>query len=218
VIWSKSFNDKYDPTQFNKIIQQPNGNIQLFGTKNTNVIYDSINGDIHSRGWFVKLNANGDSLGERTYNKIVSCYDVNKFYDIKQTDDGGFIMVGESTDNCNQTQTAPIQRGWIIKVDSNGCLGNNDPQCWKVGINEIANNDSKTMVYPNPAQDILYVKTTLKSTKLVLTLYDLSGKSVIQAIITNRANVDINNLSSGMYIYRLTADNQPIQIGKIVKQ
>ncbi|MBS1783079.1 MAG: hypothetical protein JSS78_08430 [Bacteroidetes bacterium] len=83
---------------------------------------------VHTRGWFMTLSANGDSLNERIYYSVNTCSDKNLLYDAQQTDDGGFILCGEATERCSGF-TPPSQRGWLVKVDSNGCLGPGEPQC-----------------------------------------------------------------------------------------
>jgi len=81
------------------------------------------------------------------------------------------------------------------------------------GINQYT--DGTVQVFPNPASDKLTFKWNDSARQLSLTIYNTNGKIVLQDFISNNSTVPINNLSGGMYIYRLTNDGQPVSTGKI---
>ena len=69
--------------------------------------------------WILKLNPNGDTIWQKTYGG--SNYEVVN--SIKQTTDGGYIIVGHTkSNNGNISNNQGGYDAWIIKIDANGNL------------------------------------------------------------------------------------------------
>ncbi len=216
VLWNHTYNRYLGQTEFKKIIEAPNGNLYLFGNK---YLPDSIgpnNWEPHTRGWFMTLSPNGDSLRERIYSNVNSCDDKNLFYDAQQTDDGGFVMCGESQDNC-YPYTPPTQRGWLVKVDSNGCLGPGDPQCWPTSVPQITALPGIT-VHPNPVHDQWWV-TNPAAQPIDISILDLTGRVLIKTS-SAAAEVPLNlgHLAPAIYLYRIQNKQGALLQGKILKE
>ncbi len=85
-----------------------------------------------------------------------------------------------------------------------------------VGINE-ATKDDAIVVYPNPASEIL----TVKSNQIPISnfvIYDLLGKIVMQgAFLNNEQTIEINSLENGNYFLQLWNDKTMLKILKFVK-
>ena len=82
--------------------------------------------------------------------------------------------------------------------------------------NEIEN-ESKITIAPNPANNKFYIyREEGKNAKL--TLYNTNGKQVLQKDIVNKIEeIDVNNLSSGLYIYKINEGNtNKAMTGKLV--
>ena len=216
VVWSKAFNKFYDPTEFKKVIEAPDGRLFLFGNK---YLPDSLGNDIwdfHTKGWFLTLSATGDSLRERLYYNVSSCDDRNLIYDAEPTDDGGFIMVGEATDMCKGA-IGPIQRAWIVKVDSNGCLGPNDPQCWPTAVPESPAKESIS-VRPNPVRDAWYVDNR-EGRKLDVTITDITGRVIYRKTSASSViSTDLSNYPDGLYLFRISTTEGILLQGKLLKE
>ena len=118
--------------------------------------------DIH--GWIVKVSPDGDSLWSRRlrYFEDVGVWQkIHLLNDIKETSDGGFIMVGEAN---NQNAMLQRQQAWLIKVDEHGCLV---PGCHLVGVEEepgVAQPEVQVMLSPNPARE--YVNVFIKDERI----------------------------------------------------
>lgn len=70
-------------------------------------------------------------------------------------------------------------------------------------------------VYPNPATDIISFRITENAE---ITITDLQGKSLINKAISSFDNtISLNNLSAGLYIYRIVQNGNVTQTGKISK-
>ena len=70
-------------------------------------------------------------------------------------------------------------------------------------------------VFPNPASDVVTFNWDEKYTRLNLELYDLTGKRVISRSIDNNETIGVDQLSRGIYLYKLTDNNDIIDTGKI---
>jgi hypothetical protein len=57
-------------------------------------------------------------------------------------------------------------------------------------------------IYPNPASDLLYING-LNNESATVTIFDVSGKIVINQSLTNNT-IDVSSLPKGIYILRVT--------------
>jgi sugar lactone lactonase YvrE len=64
-------------------------------------------------------------------------------------------------------------------------------------INSLANNN-RINIYPNPAQNNFTIETT-DADKQTISLFDVNGKLVLQQAINGKTNIDVSNLSNGVY-------------------
>lgn len=153
-------------------------------------------------GWLAKVSPEGDSIWTRRYSGVESTAWSNEISDLKNTPDGGFIIVGQSK-NEEPPIEWPLQRGWILKLDEYGCLV---PDCQlldNVSTTEPASIPYKT--YPNPASEWLYLHlgdwSSLSGT-LQLELVDMQGR-VLQSLATEEAQItylfEVAHLPVGLY-------------------
>ena len=104
--WSKSIGDE-DFLEFANSVQQTNdGGYVLTGTKNpsTDPYY----------AWLVKTDEFGNEEWSKTYNDVIS----GKGHSVKETNDGGFIIIGTT-----YSSTTTYLETWISKTDE---LGNEE--------------------------------------------------------------------------------------------
>ncbi|MEB2778122.1 T9SS type A sorting domain-containing protein [Algoriphagus sp. D3-2-R+10] len=72
-------------------------------------------------------------------------------------------------------------------------------------------------IYPNPANDVLFVNGLVTDTKIEL--LDMVGRKVYSGVSNNeRENINISNLSTGNYIIQLTSNDGQRMTGKVVKR
>lgn len=68
--------------------------------------------------------------------------------------------------------------------------------------NAIVNpTENKIQLYPNPAQDVFYVSSSIPLTQL--TLYDVSGKQIAK---TDESQMNVNHLAAGVYFVRISTE------------
>jgi Concanavalin A-like lectin/glucanases superfamily/Secretion system C-terminal sorting domain len=107
---------------------------------------------------------------------------------------------------------APVQNGTytVVVTNASGCSAtSNGYIITTVGINDVANN-LFAAIYPNPAKDFVVVEITDSNPENVLIrITDLIGKTIIEEKLkTNKIQIDVENLTSGIYIIELTKDRQ----------
>ena len=70
-------------------------------------------------------------------------------------------------------------------------------------------------IYPNPANDKLFIKSD-KSSNVVTKIFNLQGKQVLNKEISEK-EIDISGLSKGIYIIKII-DSEDIKIIKLIKE
>ena len=81
--------------------------------------------------------------------------------------------------------------------------------------------NGKVSIYPNPTHSSINVKMTQTAETIALiTVYDIVGKSVktMQGISSHDANVDVSDLSAGIYLIEIQTGSGNKLLKKLVKQ
>ena len=173
-------------------------------------------------GVLVKFNLAGEKIWERRYRKIPpfgSDLAEHQLFDVDITPDNGFVMVGQAI-NYNEPTEMPGQKGWLVKVDSFGCLV---PGCEYINIGISENDYQSTPIYPNPATNYIFYYHHQDSFEPVeVKIYSTSGQ-IIQAWGINSnditCEVDISAFEKGMYILSVTSkDGKISETQKFLKE
>lgn len=142
---------------------------------------------------------------------------VGGFVDMLQMNDKSIVLVG-MTDN--PALSSPTQRGFAMRVDSNGCLGADDPQCDPLGIPkqpELVVEGFK--VYPNPNNgNFSIICFSFPKASITAKVYDLLGRIVHHEQL-NFSNTEATlklNIPTGSYILELKGDAGNVQRERIV--
>jgi len=122
------------------------------------------------------------------------------------TTDGGCIIGATTNDLETQGEERDI---YILKVDSSGLV---------TGINNQPPVQShEAIVYPNPGDDLLYVETQLKDA--IFHLFDLTGREVqSHGLFPGRNSIQVSDLNSGLYVYKIIQNSQVKEYGKWINQ
>ena len=128
------------------------------------------------RGFLAKVSPNGDVIWTRRYVGLDSEEPIHKVFDLQETPDGGFIIVGESRDGTGDTY--PRQQAWLLKLDQYGCLV---PGCNLLDdTEETLEKPIELAIYPNPATD--YLNFQLRNSQLtkggIFRIVDMGGRVV----------------------------------------
>lgn len=81
-----------------------------------------------------------------------------------------------------------------------------NPEC-NLGINDPEFNNSVTL-YPNPTSDILNVMLPNNTEAKDYTIFDVTGKTLLQGVFSTTNSIDVSSLTVGTYIIKLTAENK----------
>ena len=125
---------------------------------------------------------------------------------IKETQDGGCLMLGTRYDYLTQNYERDI---YIVRVDENGLI---------TSPNEMPPlTVSEAIVYPNPGSTQLTIETALKD--LQFELYNTNGQTVVSQPVNNgTTTVNTSALPAGVYLYRFMNKDKMVESGKWVKE
>jgi type IX secretion system substrate protein len=165
--------------------------------------------------WLVKVSPEGDSLWSRRYTYFDGEFVAPEVWDMKATPDGGYVLVGFSR---NVGLPAP---GWIMKVDSFGCL---IPGCHLTDATEEKETTAPLLaIYPNPVGDFLnfQLRGVPFAKNATFRIVNMQGtvvqeiKSVnVQATVT----IPVSGWPAGAYFLQCLENGVVICSEKFVKQ
>ena len=89
-------------------------------------------------------------------------------------------------------------------------------QCNPLQTSELNSLDKEIVLFPNPANDFIYVKG-IDQKEYSFKILDTNSKIVLQLKITESQNIDISKLSSGVYFYEVIDLNDNRSKGKFIK-
>ncbi|WP_299432794.1 glycoside hydrolase family 9 protein [uncultured Aquimarina sp.] len=73
-------------------------------------------------------------------------------------------------------------------------------------------------VFPNPTNQILNIRSTVSTSSSSIEMYSIQGKKIFSKELNNEdSSLDISNLTSGLYLVKITTENQSYTT-KIIKQ
>lgn len=143
--------------------------------------------------WVAKIDSSGALEWFNFYSLDISQTQETYYpYDIEQTSDGGYIIVGEyfsyNEDN--------FKKSWVMKIDA--CGDTQRQGCDYVGIQESIQS-KQFKIYPNPANTYFQLEGKTLSVGDRIEVIDMYGRVVIQEEWIPNGMIDIDELSSGLY-------------------
>jgi hypothetical protein len=90
--------------------------------------------------------------------------------------------------------------------------------CTATGIDELSG--TSVNVYPNPNTGVLHIAVSSElASGATVQIYDVLGKLVIaQSLSAEHTIVNTAALSNGVYIFKVVKGEQPVKIGRLIKQ
>ena len=89
-------------------------------------------------------------------------------------------------------------------------------QCDPSLSSEFNSLDNEIVLFPNPANDFIYIKGIAQK-EYSFKILDTNSKIVLQLKITESQNIDISKLPSGVYFYEVVDLNHKTSKGKFIK-
>lgn len=203
-IWTRTYGESKWNTTIRKIRELPDGSLIAAGQITRDSTYKTM-------GLIIKIAANGDSIWYHTYTNLQGIWSSNDLYDIRPTNDGGFIACGTVVAN---PPDSGGQDGWILKIDSNGCEVFN---CLFNSVNDIIDSEDQLLIFPNPSAGIFSIRLLEKLNINRWEVYDVLGKIVLSGKELPE-EFNLEKFDSGIYFYRIQTKDSKVISGKLVKE
>jgi len=132
-------------------------------------------------------------------------------WSMKATLDGGCIIAGDKGISKVGSYKLPHHPGsWMKKYDKSGN---------SVSIEDFEKDKWEITVYPNPSKGDFIIEIEGNTSKTNLKFFDIQGRvlKVFNALLSGTNNLQMNELLSGMYIWKLEKNGRIIGNGKWVK-
>ena len=180
-------------------------------------------GDVSEAGqgyedyWLLKLDSAGNKVWDKRYGG--PGYDVAE--KVVEMSPGYYIVGGYTRGATAATQAAGGDKTEItIGTMDIWLVGVVDSAAVYAGVKEQEAGIVEMMLYPNPAKDNLEfrIKNSELNQLLKLTIYDITGKQLIQKQITSTATINIGTLAKGIYIVEVSDKAGNAVRRKLVKE
>ena len=221
------------PAQFgNNLVLTPHTYRMNGAASFTDTLY--LNAQGNANGVFV-IQING-ALTTSTYSKVKlinGAQSKNVFWKIEGGVNINNYSIFRGTIICNNGALGAINTGVIFDgraLTTNGALttaavdiiATNIPaNCMSVGIESFGKLSSNFKVYPNPFTTSINIDVNdmWQSNTCEFKIYNFAGVEVINNHLTKQlSTIEINNLSSGIYFYKVLDGNKMLQTGKLISQ
>lgn len=166
-----------------------------------------------------RMSPDGEMLWERVYFDLDPRDGESRngsFWDIEELDDGGFLVVGR-TSNENSDLL------WL-RTDSTGCI---DPGCEEVNILDLTSDtedvdkeESRVLIFPNPMSGegfSVYIKDFSEHQKYEINVIDQLGVSVYSGLLLKNMSQIPSEWKSGIYFVDIKVDGLSVGKQKLIK-
>jgi hypothetical protein len=122
------------------------------------------------------------------------------------------------TGETNQTFTAQNTGNYAVEITYNGCVSTSS--CTYVDMTGVLSEAWKGMeYYPNPVSDHLMLKLPNLKKDLEVSIMDIRSRIIQKESFSNikNINLDVSDLSVGVYILRLKSEGESVDL-KIIKK
>ena len=94
-----------------------------------------------------------------------------------------------------------------------------ESECGEKIAEEVVNEVSPLVIYPNPASDYIYVKNNSEAaTNFDYVFFDMLGRKVLSGSVALGEGINIQKFASGNYIIQLSSGDKIVQTKKILKK
>jgi len=191
--------------------------------------YSLIKDKVITQGTFsngkIETNACVNATGEVSF-KANHSIELKPNFSAKAIGSGTFSASIENGDNIVDANTTPLNK--IAKYYVNGVEYDHYVSCdcspkninsGRFGVEEETNSETNCRIFPNPALDIINIEYHSQFKGISkLTIHDMKGVALIEKqISTGFEQLDLSNLNQGMYVMKISNDQESIN-RKIIKR
>jgi Secretion system C-terminal sorting domain len=197
IIWRRRYRNNFSRgLTFTSIKETPDTGLIVAGFK--------FNNSANYKPYLFKVNINGDSLW---YREFGNSSNFSLFYNLINTSDGGFAIVGETTANGSSYSSS-----YIVKTDGNGIILN--------ALDELKKkNQTYLHLYPNPANDYTNLHYMGTEKNVLLSVCNLQGQVIYKQKIEDkdsRINLNTAVIPAGLYFCSIHSASRTIDCKKLI--
>ncbi|WP_298503113.1 T9SS type A sorting domain-containing protein [uncultured Maribacter sp.] len=108
-----------------------------------------------------------------------------------------------------------------LKNGENNLVIKTDKDCQGIHEQKIFIRENNFTIYPNPIEDLLNIETNIESEKINVSIYNLSGKLMLNKSFAKNSSapisLNISNLSAGMYLVKYNYNGESKIVNLIKK-
>jgi hypothetical protein len=131
-------------------------------------------------------------------------YNIDANFDATGVSPGIYVVNLTAIDNGTPVGITTKQFVFNVKYDES------------LGLNEEALTDVK--IYPNPTRDKISYSLKNQNSVSKIIIQDLSGKVMLTHQIDNNPEIDLTNLSNGMYLLTVYSNDKVVAIDRVIKE
>jgi len=138
-----------------------------------------------------------------------------------------YLWANNNATTATQTLAPTTTTSYTVSATTNGCTLS---KTFTVTVNpctgiEAYQNNGLWQVFPNPFKDVLSIEAALvptsgcaANTSNVMRLVNVLGEELISVYFENKINLDMTNLSKGIYFVQLLDKNKVLFSKKVIKE
>lgn len=134
--------------------------------------------------------------------------------EIDENCDGEVLVIDNDMDGYNSDEDCDDENAEInpaaVEIPDNEIDENCDGEILSTSLEKIQKSD--IIVWPNPATDIIHIKT--ESNSFLVTIINSSGQKVL--VLENTQTIDISNYEPGIYLISISAAKSMIPVTEIL--
>ena len=183
------------------------------GNTNVNIFYQQATGGLSSTATNITTTSADNSP---SWSLAAADFDRNGFTDLLYGGGNGVTFMkanntGDGNDFIFPTTASGISMIWAVGPSTNTSSKHATRGATAVGTT-LGISENKLLsfkMFPNPASDLVNIQLPTGSDKAEVSIFDYTGRLMKSKTITsNDSKLDVNNLSNGMYLIRVTSNNK----------
>ena len=218
IVWQNTIGGNHHDRLYS-VQQTSDGGYILGGSSCSDISGDKTENDMHEGDyWVVKLDGSGNVVWENTIGGWAGAWFGDELYSVQQTSDGGYILGGYSYSDLSGDKTeANLGENdyWVVKLTPDPSISVEDQP-----ISVIPDQLTVFPAFPNPFNPSTTIRYGIENdSRVTIEIYNISGKQILTllnntqtqgwySVIWNGTNQRGELSPAGIYLSRITSDNE----------